>query len=237
MNLCVNAVDAMETGGTLRLATRNEDRDFVLLEVADTGCGMAKEVLDRALDPFFTTKPQGKGTGLGLPIVYGTVKAHGGSLEIESLPAVGTTIRIHLPSCEGAAGTAGSESPIPAQQASLRVLVVDDDALVQTSLELMLTGLHHRTTLASSGEEAIRRLEEGLEVDLVVLDLNMPGLGGEATLPHLRRLRPDLPVLLSTGRSDQRALDLAARSTRVNLLAKPYTLEEIRQRIEDLTRA
>jgi len=237
MNLCVNAVDAMETGGTLRLATRNEGRDFVLLEVVDTGCGMAKEVLDRALDPFFTTKPQGKGTGLGLPIVYGTVKAHGGSLEIESLPAVGTTIRIHLPSCEGAAGTAGSESPIPAQQASLRVLVVDDDALVQTSLELMLTGLHHRTTLVSSGEEAIRRLEEGLEVDLVVLDLNMPGLGGEATLPHLRRLRPDLPVLLSTGRSDQRALDLAARSTRVNLLAKPYTLEEIRQRIEDLTRA
>lgn len=236
MNLCVNAVDAMESGGTLRLATRNEETDSVLLEVADTGCGMEGEILDRALDPFFTTKPQGKGTGLGLPIVYGTVKAHGGNLEIESIPRVGTTIRIHLPSCDRAVGAAQSEPSVPLQQASLRVLVVDDDALVQTSLELMLTGLHHRTTLATSGEEAIRRFEEGLEVDLVVLDLNMPGLGGEASLPHLRRLRPDLPVLLSTGRTDQRALDLAARTSRVSLLSKPFTIEEIRQRIEELTR-
>jgi two-component system, cell cycle sensor histidine kinase and response regulator CckA len=236
MNLCVNAVDAMDSGGALRLSTRNEGPASVRLEVADTGCGMGKEVLDRALDPFFTTKPQGKGTGLGLPIVYGTVKAHGGSLEIESTPQVGSTIRIHLPSCDPGSGGTGQEASAPVPQASLRVLVVDDDELVQTSLELMLTCLHHRTTLAASGEEAIRRFEEGLQVDLLILDMNMPGLGGEAALPHLRALRPDLPVILATGRTDQRALDLAARTAGVTLLSKPFTLEEIRQKILDLTR-
>jgi PAS domain S-box-containing protein len=238
MNLCVNAVDAMEGGGTLRLATRNEAHDSVLLEVADTGCGMSKEVLDRALDPFFTTKAQGKGTGLGLPIVYATIKAHGGALDIESTPGVGTTIRIHLPGSEtGPQEAAAGAPPTPAPLPPLQVLIVDDDELLRTSIELMVGALHHRPVAVGSGEEALRKLEAGLAADLVILDMNMPGLGGEATLPLLRRLRPTLPVLLATGRVDQRALDLADQNEGVHLLPKPFTLEEVRQRIEDSRRS
>jgi len=99
LNLCVNAVDAMPDGGTLTFRTRNEGGAEVLLEVRDTGSGMSREVLAKALDPFYTTKPRGKGTGLGLPIVYGTVKAHHGRMEIHSEPGRGTWIQIRLPAC------------------------------------------------------------------------------------------------------------------------------------------
>jgi PAS domain S-box-containing protein len=237
MNLCVNAVDAMESGGTLRLATRNESPDFVLLEVADSGCGMSKEVLDRALDPFFTTKAQGKGTGLGLPIVYATIKAHGGTLDLESTPGVGTTIRIHLPACEaGPDEAATTVPPVPVVLRPLQVLIVDDDELLRASLELMVGAIHHHPVAVGSGEEALQKLEAGLPVDLVILDMNMPGLGGAATLPLLRRLRPTVPVLLATGRVDQRALDLTEHHEGVHLLSKPFSLEEVRQRIEELNR-
>ena len=104
MNLCVNAVDAMPAGGVLTLVTRDEPPGSVILEVSDTGSGMPREVLDRALDPFFTTKPQGKGTGLGLPIVYGTVKAHRGTMELRSRPGEGTMVTLRFPACQPAAG-------------------------------------------------------------------------------------------------------------------------------------
>lgn len=129
MNLCVNAVDAMPTGGTLRLRTHNEAPSQVLLEVIDTGCGMPKEVLDKALDPFFTTKPQGKGTGLGLPLVYGTVKAHHGQMEIQSAPGNGTTVRIYLPASPATLEPAQIEKASPISEMSLRPARVDDDSV------------------------------------------------------------------------------------------------------------
>lgn len=229
MNLCVNAVDAMPGGGTLTLRTRNLPGDLVEVRVEDTGTGMPREILEKALDPFFTTKGQGKGTGLGLALVYGAMKAHQGSVELRSEPGRGTTVLLRFPACSGV-GTAegGAEGGGPERAArSLEVLLVDDDELIQASLGAMVERLGHRPTLATCGEEALARLGAGYRPDLIILDMNMPGLGGAGTLPRLRALLPDVPVVLATGRSDQRALELVQADPRASLLAKPFTLAEL----------
>ena len=238
MNLCVNAVDAMPDNGTLTFRTRNVDNDWIEVMVEDTGTGMPKEILEKAMDPFFTTKEIGKGTGLGLSIVYQTVKAHRGQMEILSEPSQGTRVRMRFPACESShPTTAPSEidqmlSPLLV----MKVLLVDDDELIQSSMQTILEVLGHSVTTASSGEEALARLEAGFEPDLVILDMNMPGLGGIGTLPRLRELRPKVPVLLSTGRVDQTALELASAHVGVTLLSKPFSMRELQQHLEPLGR-
>ncbi|MBI4914203.1 MAG: response regulator [Acidobacteria bacterium] len=233
MNLCVNAVDAMPEGGTLLLRTRNQGADGVLLEVEDSGMGMTPEVQERALDPFFTTKPQGKGTGLGLPMVYGTVKAHGGRLEIASTPGQGTRVTLRLPAkaigTGNDSGPGGAAGPSPAP--SCGILLVDDDELVRASMGAILQALGHRPVLASSGEEALEVLGSGAAFDFVILDLNMPGLGGAATLGRIRETRPELPVLLATGRADQGASALVEHYPGVSLLPKPFTVQDLQIRL------
>ena len=235
MNLCVNAVDAMPQDGTLTLRTRNVDHDWIELLVEDTGTGMSKEVLEKALDPFFTTKEVGKGTGLGLSMVHSIVKAHRGQLSLQSEPGQGTRVRLRFPACEReahlAAAAVADAAPIP--HGSLKVLLVDDDDLIQGSVQMMLEVLGHREVFpAPSGEEALAMLEAGLEPDLVILDMNMPGLGGIGTLPRLRVLRPTVPVLLATGRIDQTALTLAAAHPGVTLLPKPFGVVELQNLLE-----
>ena len=234
MNLCVNAVDAIEGDGTLTLATRNLEGPWVEVSVQDTGCGMPPEILERASDPFFTTKEVGKGTGLGLSMVYSTLKAHKGALEIQSEPGRGTRVMLRFPACEAAdAGPREAPEARPARPGrSLQVLLVDDDLLVLKATRDLVETLGHAVTTAMSGEEALEALEGGLVPDAVILDLNMPGMGGTGTLPRLRALRPDLPVLLATGRVDQAALDLVAAHNRVSLLAKPFSFEDLRRQLE-----
>jgi PAS domain S-box-containing protein len=234
MNLCVNAVDAMPESGTLTLRTRNLASGWLEIQVEDTGCGMAKEVLAKALDPFFTTKVQGKGTGLGLAMVYGTVKAHQGQLELHSEPGQGTRVTLRFPACEPDTVVLPPPAPGPAAppNRARAVLLVDDDELVQHATVALLEVLGHQVTLASSGEEALAQLDTGWLPDLVILDLNMPGLGGAGTLPRLRTLRPTLPVLLATGRADQTAMDLVAAHPGVTLLSKPFDLVELQHLLQ-----
>ena len=229
MNLCVNAVDAMPEDGTLTLQTRNLEGPWVEVLVADTGTGMSRDVMDKALDPFFTTKEVGKGTGLGLSIVYRTVKAHQGELELLSEPGLGTQVKLRFPVSRGTslvAPTPVGRSSV-ALLAGLKVLLIDDDDLIQYSLREVIEALGCQVQSAYSGEEALAALEAGAEPGLIILDLNMPGLGGAGTLPRLRALRPGLPILLSTGRVDQTALDLAAAHEGVLLLPKPFTMGEL----------
>jgi PAS domain S-box-containing protein len=233
MNLCVNAVDAMPEHGTLTLRTRNVDNGWIEVAVEDTGCGMSKDVLEKALDPFFTTKEQGKGTGLGLSVVYRTVQAHQGQLELQSEPSQGTRVKMRFPVCG-----LGTLIPEPAKETlsspsreALHILLVDDDELIRSSIQAILEAIGHITTTVVSGEEALAKLEAGIQPDLVILDMNMPGLGGGGTLPRLRALRPTLPVLLATGRADQKVLDLVEAYPGVTLLPKPFTLADIQQNI------
>jgi CheY-like chemotaxis protein/anti-sigma regulatory factor (Ser/Thr protein kinase) len=230
MNLCLNAVDAMPDQGTLRLGTRNVDEDWIEVTVEDTGTGMAPEVLEQALDPFFTTKPEGHGTGLGLSLVYSAVRAHQGQLDIRSQPGQGTCVRLRFPTCESAPARSGDPS-LPVRRGtarSLDVMVVDDDELIRSSMVAVLEVLGHRPCAeAGCGEDALELLEGGLRPDLIIMDMNMPGLGGVGTLPRLRGLLPDVPVLLATGRTDQSALDLVEAFPHVTLLSKPFSMREL----------
>jgi PAS domain S-box-containing protein len=231
MNLCVNAVDAMaamaETGA-LTLRTRNAEPGWVEIVVQDTGGGMPPEVIAKVLDPFFTTKSHG--TGLGLSIVHATVKAHLGQMQVESQVGQGTRVTLRFPACTPGR-TAVESRPLagPAAHRPLEILLVDDDELIQESLESVLNALGHASTTASSGEEALASLDAGLQPDLMILDMNMPGLGGAGSLPFIRALWPRLPILLSTGRVDQAALDLTLEYEGVTLLAKPFTMKELQE--------
>jgi len=236
ISLCVNAVDAMPEGGTLSLATRMEG-ETVVLQVQDDGQGMTPEVARRAIEPFFTTKPVGKGTGLGLAMVYGTVKAHRGTLEIRSEPGRGTQVILGFPAL---AGLEAASEPAPAGAGApaprfLRILLVDDDELIRTSVGPMLTALGHEVHLAEGGQEALDRLGSGLDVDLVILDLNMPGLNGAQTLSRLLELRPEQKVLMATGYSDDSLGPLLAGRPRVSSLQKPFSLQEIRAKLEGIS--
>ncbi len=239
MNLCVNAVDAMPENGALTLHTRNVDNDWIEVVVEDNGMGMPKEVLEKAMEPFFTTKETGKGTGLGLSMVFSTVKAHRGQMAIESEPGQGTRVMLRFPACEREAPVqavvveVAEATQIP--HGTMKVLVIDDDDLIQSSVQAILEVLGQTVVnTAQSGEDALTMLEAGLEADLVILDMNMPGLGGIGTLPRLRVLRPEVPVLLATGRVDQTALNLASAHSGVTLLTKPFGLRELQKQIESL---
>ena len=239
MNLCVNAVDAMPENGTLTLHTRNVDNGWIEVVVEDNGMGMPRSVLEKAMEPFFTTKETGKGTGLGLTMVFSTVKAHRGQMAIQSEPGQGTRVMMRFPACEqetlvrAAASELAEATLLP--QGSLKVLLVDDDDLIQSSVQAILEVLGQpAVSMAQSGEEALTLLAAGYEPDLVILDMNMPGLGGIGTLPRLRALRPGVPVLLATGRVDQTALTLASAHPGVTLLSKPFGLRELQKHLENL---
>jgi CheY-like chemotaxis protein len=234
MNLCVNAVDAMPGDGTLSLRTRNMGDHWVEVVVEDNGSGMPEEVQAKALDPFFTTKDVGKGTGLGLSMVYRTVEAHGGHMAIDSEVGRGTRIELFFPTCEIPAEPPRDviEPFLGRPRTALQVLVVDDDELIHTAMRTLIQALGHKVTIAESGEEALAQIEAGFEPDVMILDMNMPGLGGVGTLPRLRVLRPKMPVLIATGRVDQVTLDLIAAHPLTTLMPKPFGMEQLRKHLD-----
>ena len=237
MNLCVNAVDAMAGNGVLTLRTRNVNRGWIEVVVKDTGAGMPQAVLEKAMDPYFTTKEVGKGTGLGLPMVYSTVRAHGGTMEIHSKPGVGTRVRMRFPTCAKGLEAPPSRDPTLAAATltpSRRVLLVDDDELIRSSIGAVLEILGHTFKAFPNGEEALTAIRAGFRPELILLDMNMPGLGAVGTLPLVRVLLPDIPVLLCTGRTDQAALELIMAYPGVTLLSKPFSLHELQYHLEHL---
>jgi PAS domain S-box-containing protein len=238
MHLISNALDAMPGGGVLTVRTQLRDGRFVDIDVEDTGCGMSKEILGRAMDPFFTTKPHGKGMGLGLPAVYGAVKAHHGQFELRSEPGHGTQAHISLPvSAPSAVALGSSLSRIEETDnpKGLRILLVDDDDLVQTALAAQLRRLRHSVVIAENGREALDKVRAGLQVDLVLLDIDMPVLDGSKALPLLRELRPDLPVIIETGNLSEKAEALVRNHQDITVLARPFSLAELKAALDPWT--
>jgi PAS domain S-box-containing protein len=234
MNLCVNAIDAMPEGGKLGLGTRTLPSGQVELTVTDTGHGMSGPVLARAMEPFFTTKPAGKGTGLGLAGVYGAMKAHNGSVDLQSQVGQGTTVRLRFPALAKPVHAPPAEPVEAPGSVPLRLLFVDDDPMILETLPAMLEYLGHAVTAASRGQEALDLLQGGLAVDLVVLDHNMPGLSGAETLIQLKQRHPGLPVLLSTGFVEPSVEHLVQRFSGVWLLNKPYALATIQTKMREI---
>jgi PAS domain S-box-containing protein len=245
LNLCVNARDAMADGGVIRVTVENAPgtggrEDLVRLSVKDTGAGMPPEVLARALEPFFTTKEVGKGSGLGLAQVYGFAKQSGGDVEIASDVGRGTTVTITLPRSAKAPRPEPQEAverPVP-DGAAGHVLLVEDDEEVAALTGEMLDSLGFEVTRVASAAAALGGLADGRAVDVVFSDVMMPGGSNGLDLAReVRRRRPDLPVVLTTG------FENAARGAKAegfDLLLKPYHAEAVsamlRARLADARR-
>ncbi|MXP63502.1 hybrid sensor histidine kinase/response regulator [Roseomonas sp. M0104] len=210
LNLAINARDAMPRGGTVTLSARmvppaGEEWPRVALAVRDHGAGMSPATLARATEPFFTTKPKGQGTGLGLAMARNFAEQSGGDLVIDTEPGQGTTVTLFLPVSQAAEPDVAPAHPAPLATPSARLLVVDDDPLVRSVLGAVFERLGHRAEVLESGEEALRRLQDGAPCDLLLTDLTMPGLTGIDLLREARRQRPGLPCILLTGNLDEEA--------------------------------
>jgi CheY-like chemotaxis protein len=247
VNLVVNARDAMPDGGTLTVTAENATIDedwchgrkdltpgtYVSLSISDTGAGMTKEVLARALEPFFTTKPLGQGTGLGLSMVYGFILQSGGHMTLYSEPGQGTTVTLYLPKLETESPTAPAPetSDAPAAAAGEVVLLVEDNEMVRDLQVQSLRKIGYQTLEAEDGPACLDIIRSSAHVDLMLTDIVLPkGMSGPALVEAARTIRPGLKVIFMSGYAPEdvlRRYDL----TEVRALAKPFTRLELAQAI------
>jgi CheY-like chemotaxis protein len=207
--------------------------DYVVIEVEDHGVGMSPEVLNQALDPFFTTKEVGQGTGLGLPMVFGIVQGHHGYLTLDSEPRRGTRVRLFLPRAAPGADASppsragDSEIVEPEAAPSRSILVIDDEEAVLDVVRRFLEIAGHAVACAASGQEALELLNAGERCDLIVLDLMMPREDAVTTFERLRQRRPDVPVLLCTGLPQMEPAPELLRRGAAGLIRKPFRMNEL----------
>ena len=225
LNAALNARDAMPDGGDITFSTAaatEGEQAFVRLAISDTGGGMPKDVIDRAFEPFFTTKEVGKGTGLGLSQIHGFAAQAGGRAEIASRPGEGTTVTLVLPATDKPLPEGVHDSPGSTIPTGLRVLLVEDNAAVRAFAEGLLRDLGCEVIAADGAEQALKLIETG-PIDLMLSDVVMPGMSGLALAREVRKTRPDLPVLLATGYSDE----IRNTGSEFAVIAKPFGIGEL----------
>ena len=241
LNLGVNARDAMPEGGIVTFTTANVELDagycqssvfaitpgpYIEISVSDTGTGMTKEIIEHVFEPFFTTKEIGKGTGLGLAAVYGTVTDHHGCINIFSEPGIGTIFKLYLP-------VSGEKNPVVTCteeliQGSGGILLVDDEAILRDVGKELLEGLGYQVYLAEDGEQALELYAREKEaISLVILDMLMPIMGGKETLQRLMESYPDVRVLISSGFNQEETVDELRKIGAKGFLHKPYLCREL----------
>jgi signal transduction histidine kinase/CheY-like chemotaxis protein len=241
MNLAINARDAMPNGGMLTVranivrrtnpaSVENGDGDYVALFVIDTGIGMDEQTRQRALDPFFTTKPIGQGTGFGLSVVHGLAQQSAGFVELASTPGEGTTVAVFLP----VANVPTSDAPLrhaderPSEGEGRLVLVVEDDERIRRLIVRYLEQAGYRTLVAEDGQAGFELVKQrGAELTLVISDTAVPGLNGRALLDEIQRARPGMPVLICSGHATEFFEHGSFAGAQQMLLAKPFTREQL----------
>jgi CheY-like chemotaxis protein len=210
--------------------------------VQDAGIGMTPEVLTQAVDPFFTTKDVGQGTGLGLPMVFGIVQGHQGFLTIDTATGRGTCVRLHLPRLTKEGDEAiervefDSHIVEPENQPGRSILVIDDEEAVLDVVDRFLHIAGHRVMRVTSGQEGAELLAQGKSVDLVILDVMMPREDAARTFQHLRQRRPNVPVLLCTGLPDMEPAPGLLREGGVSLIRKPFRMNELWYAVKEALR-
>jgi len=251
INICLNARDAMPSGGTLRIITGNgtlsgdvalkqrgwKEGPYVKITLIDTGTGMPPEIQSQIFEPFFTTKESGRGTGLGLSMVYGIIQNHGGYIEVKSALDQGTTFELFLPAVPDIkieAASPESSGPVPSK-GSETILIVDDEEIIRQLGADILEDVGYKVIVASRGEEAIQIYgRRKSEIALVVLDVVMPGLGGKKTFLKLRGINPQIKVLLSSGYSTDGEVGEILKEGVGGLIQKPYRDEELIGKVREI---
>jgi PAS domain S-box-containing protein len=244
LNLAMNARDAMPGGGEMTISTGIEDLDeaycgshpgatpgrYVRIEVADTGVGIPQSHLEKIFDPFFTTKEQGKGTGLGLSMVFGIVKNHGGYIEVDSKVGAGSRFKVYLPPSSAEAEAEEPDSP-PATHPGRgrgRILLIDDQETVRDVCAAMLQNLGYTVSMASDGREGVEHYRRyGKDIDLVIVDMVMPNLGGRECFLQIKAMNPEVRAVLSTGFSMDGAVQEIMKEGITGFIQKPYRLEQL----------
>jgi CheY-like chemotaxis protein len=249
MNLALNARDAVQDAGRISITTENVHLDdesgaghvgcspgeYILLALSDNGCGMKKEIADRIFEPFFTTKEVGKGTGLGLSIVYGIVKSHGGGITCYSEPGHGAVFKIYLPVADHVRSSDGPE-PLQAPVGGTEtILLVDDEKPIRISCEKFLKKYGYTVLTASDGREGLDTfIRERERIDLVILDLIMPQMGGRECLNEIIKLDPSTKVLIASGYAANGQLDAVLEEGARASIRKPYDMRRLLHTVRTL---
>jgi len=247
LNLYVNASDAMPGGGDLFLKTMNvtdkdmknkpyevEPGNYVFLSVTDTGTGMDKETMERIFEPFFTTKGMSKSTGLGLASVYGIIKAHGGYIDVYSERGHGTTFEIYLPASKKEE-TKEKEAATEVLDGKKTILLVDDEDVIIDVCKEILKALGYKVLIASGGIKALEIYKKNKDkINIVILDMIMPGVGGGEAYDRMKEINPDIKVLLSSGYSiDGQAADILKRGCN-GFIQKPFNMKQLAEKIREI---
>lgn len=250
VNLVVNARDAMPKGGRLSIETANVDIDegwcavhpglkpgpFVMLAVTDTGHGMSKEVKDRIFEPFFTSKPKGRGTGLGLSMVLAVVNESGGAIDVDSEVGHGTAFRLYIPRAEEPAEAfARASAPSKLPRGDETVLLVEDDSAVRMLAKSFLQRQGYRVVDLPNGAEALAHAERcGEAIDLLLTDVVLPGMNGRDLAERIRRIHSETAVLFVSGYTDDTILRAGVMSDRFHFVSKPYSLQVIARKVREV---
>jgi PAS domain S-box-containing protein len=248
LNLLINARDAMPDGGLISVQSEKINFDtrtqsaigesrtgeYIAISVTDHGIGMERQIQQRIFEPFFTTKDQGKGTGLGLAVVYGVVNSHNGFITVQSEPGIGSQFTLYFPLLKETERSLQSLKTQKLERGHEKILVVDDEENVAEVIGGMLSNLGYSVTIAQSGKKAVALYKKKSHFDAVILDMNMPAMGGKETFAKLKAIDPNVRIVISTGYSNKGIEFPAAEESFAAFLQKPYQLDDLSRTMRDV---
>jgi len=250
LNIAVNARDAMPCGGVLSFSTttvsldeeycrnnsfRIEPGEYIEISISDTGEGMKKDTMDRIFEPFFTTKGIGKGTGLGLSAVYGTVKKHGGTIQVFSEPEKGTLVKLYLPLLKGPILSIENIEAETLHHGKGRILLVDDESIIRKVVGRMLYELGYEVICAENGEDAVEQFRGSHpEIDLVILDMVMPKMNGQEAFMEMKKIDPNVKVIVSSGFTPDNQLEEMLQDGVKASLPKPFKISGLSEKVAEV---